>query len=133
MSALSYPAMVHESDLEPRHYDGIVKFLSGLPGVEKVVLYGSRARGTHRYNSDVDLLLIGEGLGYQTRADALRLLYDLWIPHGFDIMIDEWLKDPLLIEEIARDGVVLWEAPRSETPIAPTLSTLPGSPPVPRP
>ncbi len=105
---LNYPATIHKSDLAPPEYDGIVRVLAALPGVERIILYGSRARGTHRYNSDVDLLLVGKGLGFQTRADAYRLLYDLWIPHGFDIMIDAWLVDPLLSAEIERDGVVLW-------------------------
>ena len=110
MSAFSYPNTVHKSDLEPSDYDSIVRVLSALDGVEQVILYGSRARGTHRYNSDVDLLLRGKHLSYQTTADAHRLLYDLWIPHGFGILIDRWLTDELLHENIERDGIVLWAA-----------------------
>ena len=109
MSEQNYPTSIHKSDLGRAEYDGIVRVLAALPGVEKIILYGSRARGTHRYNSDVDLLLVGKDLGFQTRADAYRLLYDLWIPHGFDILVDTWLTDSWLKAEIERDGKVLWE------------------------
>lgn len=57
--------------------DAIVATLAKLEGVQLVVLYGSRAKHTHRYNSDIDLLLEGDNLGFQTRADAYRELYEL--------------------------------------------------------
>ncbi len=109
MSGHRYPPSIHPSDLQPDQYDGIVEIIKNLPGVQRITLYGSRARGQHRYNSDVDLFLEGSNLGYQTRADAFRLLYDLWIPHEFDILIDKWLNNDLLRENIAREGLVLWE------------------------
>ena len=30
------------------------------PGIQKILIYGSRARGTHRKGSDVDLAIVGE-------------------------------------------------------------------------
>ena len=34
---------------------GIYQVLASYPAVKKAVLFGSRARGDHRYNSDIDL------------------------------------------------------------------------------
>ena len=33
---------------------------SRFPAIEKAVLYGSRAKGTHKTGSDIDLTLYGE-------------------------------------------------------------------------
>ncbi len=40
----------------------IHRVLAQQPEVEKAILYGSRAKGTQRTGSDVDLALIGPGL-----------------------------------------------------------------------
>jgi predicted nucleotidyltransferase len=37
--------------------------LEQFPEVEKALLYGSRAKGTYRPGSDIDLTLCGSGLG----------------------------------------------------------------------
>ncbi len=51
----------------------LVARLAAAPGVRRVVLYGSRARGDHRERSDVDLALDAPGLD---RAAWLRLWAD---------------------------------------------------------
>ncbi|MBU0464798.1 MAG: nucleotidyltransferase domain-containing protein [Proteobacteria bacterium] len=44
--------------------------------VEKVILYGSRAKGNHKKGSDIDLTLIGENLN-------LKLLNKISLDLGF--------------------------------------------------
>lgn len=38
----------------------IVKVMKKHPQVEKVILYGSRAKGNYKPSSDVDLTLVGK-------------------------------------------------------------------------
>ena len=62
--------------MEPAIPDSVrplVARLSAAPGVRRVVLFGSRARGDHRPRSDVDLALDAPGLA---DADWLRLHAD---------------------------------------------------------
>ncbi len=51
----------------------LVARLAAAPGVRRVVLFGSRARGDHRDRSDVDLAVDAPGL---SRADWVRLRLD---------------------------------------------------------
>lgn len=40
---------------------GIYQVLASYPAVKKAVLFGSRARGDYRHNSDIDLAVYVEG------------------------------------------------------------------------
>ena len=51
----------------------LVAWLAAEPGVRRVVLFGSRARGDGRERSDVDLALDAPGL---SRAEWVRLWAD---------------------------------------------------------
>ena len=77
--------------------------------IEQVILYGSRARGTHKPFSDVDITLLGIGL---TRSHLNRLMADIdesSLPYFFDISLFAKLTNPDLIEQIERTGVVLYQ------------------------
>ena len=91
--------------------------LTVMPDVQKIVLFGSRARSDHRADSDVDLLIIKRNLPpVGTRSVALRLaLRGLGV--GFDLVVvtpEEWGQMRNLrgtIGEAAdQDGRVLHEA-----------------------
>ena len=77
--------------------------------IERVILYGSRARGTHKPFSDVDITLLGVGL---TRSHLSRLMADIdesSLPYFFDISLFAKLTNPDLIEQIEQTGVVLYK------------------------
>ena len=77
--------------------------------IERVILYGSRARGTHKPFSDVDITLLGVGL---TRSHLSRLMADIdesSLPYFFDISLFAKLTNPDLIEQIEHTGVVLYQ------------------------
>lgn len=81
--------------------------------IEKVVLYGSRAKGNYKPFSDVDITLFGEKV---TRSDLNKIaldIDDLLLPYQFDISIFKSLKNKDLIDHILRVGIVVYElAPR---------------------
>lgn len=77
--------------------------------IERVVLYGSRAKGNYKPFSDVDITLEGPEL---THTDLSRLslaIDDLLLPYQFDISIFHTLKNEALIDHIRRMGVVIYE------------------------
>lgn len=55
------------------------------PGVKRVLLYGSRAQGTFRDTSDIDLALIGEDLALVEQFRLETALDDLLLPWRIDL------------------------------------------------
>lgn len=93
-----------KGDLPPRLVKDIAT-IAEKNNVEKVVLFGSRARGTNTERSDVDLAVVG-GNAFNFYEDLEESAHTLLF---FDVVnmnkeIDEDLK-----HEIERDGVVLYE------------------------
>lgn len=77
--------------------------------IEQVILYGSRAKGTYKPFSDVDITIVGKGL---TRLDIDRLHATLDkspIPYIFDIFVFDTLKNENLKENVSQCGVVLYK------------------------
>lgn len=85
---------------------------SELKEIDQVVLFGSRAKGTHDKGSDVDLALKGKEITYAT---VLRLLDELNekrpLPYFFDVVDYGSLQvDEPLRSHIDRVGIVLFTA-----------------------
>lgn len=82
------------------------------PGVHRVLIFGSRAKGLERAGSDIDLAVDAPGW---TSADMSRLLARL---EGtgtlFKLDVVHWqaVTEPVFKEEIERDGVEFWAPPR---------------------
>lgn len=77
--------------------------------LERVILYGSRAKGTYKPFSDVDITLVGREL---THSDLNRMILDiddLLLPYMFDISIFHTIKNSDLIDHINRRGIVIYE------------------------
>jgi uncharacterized protein len=83
--------------------------LAHFPEVEKAIIYGSRAKGTHRPGSDIDLTLYGSGLGQTQLARIDEELDDLLLPYQMDLPLFASLTHPALLDHIRRVGVVLYE------------------------
>ena len=73
--------------------------------VQKVILFGSRARGTHTERSDIDIAVVGgdfDAFYWDIKENTHSLLM-------FDIVnMDESTSDDLR-EEIEKDGIMIYE------------------------
>lgn len=82
--------------------------LAARYGAQRLVLYGSRARGDFQPRSDVDLAVYGmpekQRGGFAMEAEELPTLLKLDIVHISPNM------DPAFLENIEKDGVVLYAA-----------------------
>jgi predicted nucleotidyltransferase len=74
------------------------------PEVQRVVLYGSRAKGSYKPASDIDLTLIGTELNLTIQQKIERQLDDLMLPYKFDISLYTHISNHDLLEHIARVG-----------------------------
>ncbi len=78
------------------------------PSVEQAILYGSRAKGTFRNGSDIDLTLKGENITHRELSRIENELDDLLLPYKIDLSLFRQIDNPNLIEHIERVGVVFY-------------------------
>lgn len=87
----------------------ITAVLASCPAVERAVLFGSRAKGTHKRGSDIDLSLSGGALDWRTVGRLYDALDDLMLPYRFSLIQLDAHTDADVAAHIARVGVVLFE------------------------
>jgi predicted nucleotidyltransferase len=81
--------------------------LGSIKGLEKAVVFGSRATGKHKPNSDLDLALFGDGVGFGAIFDLEDSLYDAGFPHELDVLLVSIIQDERLKAAIDRTAVVV--------------------------
>lgn len=94
--------------LKPDTISRINGVLAAHPEVEQAVLYGSRAKGTYRAGSDIDLCLKGETITLTQLLEIENELDDLLLPYKIDLSLRHALDNPELIDHIRRIGVVFY-------------------------
>lgn len=95
--------------LPEKAVSAIQSVLVAYPQVEKAVLYGSRAKGTYKRGSDIDLTLIGTSLDDRLLSRIDWELDDLLLPYKIDLSLFSNLRNSALVEHIQRVGVMLYE------------------------
>lgn len=81
---------------------------SNFEEVEKVIVYGSRAKGNHRPYSDIDMTLVGQNISDNTVTDIEFALDDLLMPYKIDLSIFSKINNGDLITEIKGFGKGLY-------------------------
>jgi predicted nucleotidyltransferase len=89
--------------------------LSRHAEVERAVLFGSRAKGTYKPGSDIDLALLGESLTPKTLNRLYEELDDLPIPYEFSLILSSKITDPEVIAHIERVGIIFYEKELAST------------------
>lgn len=79
-----------------------------FPEIDKAVLYGSRAKGTFKPGSDIDLTLYGATLTPAICATIADALDELLLPYSIDLSVFSKLNHARLEEHIQRIGVVFY-------------------------
>jgi predicted nucleotidyltransferase len=83
--------------------------LAKYPQIEKVIIYGSRAKGNFKKGSDIDLTLEGDGLNLSVINSLLNEIDDLLLPYTFDVSIFRQISNVDLVEHIESVGKVFYE------------------------
>ncbi|MDR0760823.1 MAG: nucleotidyltransferase domain-containing protein [Treponema sp.] len=79
-------------------------------GIQKVVLYGSRAMDNYRQGSDIDITLItGGDFRLEELFDLKGELDESSLPYLFDVSLFGRLKNENLLSHINRVGKVIYE------------------------
>jgi predicted nucleotidyltransferase len=89
--------------------DVIEEVLAEFPDVEQAILFGSRAKGTHRPGSDIDLALVGGSLDWRIIGTIYDALDDRLLPYRFSLIIYDNKTDPEVAAHIQRVGIPIFE------------------------
>ncbi len=97
-----------------RLVEKITAIVEKLPNLKLLILFGSRARGEHRPDSDWDFAVLYEERSDQKDISSLLKIYTLLeqaleIPDDKIDVIDLKECSPILAHYVARDGQLLYE------------------------
>ncbi|PKM10969.1 MAG: hypothetical protein CVV13_11110 [Gammaproteobacteria bacterium HGW-Gammaproteobacteria-3] len=79
------------------------------PAIETVLIYGSRAKGTYRPGSDIDLIIKGGTIEFAELMKVEDQIDDLFLPYSVDLSQYELLNNADLMAHIDRVGVVIYD------------------------
>ena len=89
--------------LLPSELQSLRSVFARHPEIQEVVLFGSRAMGNHRPESDIDLAV--RGLEDERAVEALAdELDELPLPFLFDVKSLDGIRNPALLEHVRRVG-----------------------------
>jgi predicted nucleotidyltransferase len=97
--------MTERYGLSPDSLAEIIAILSACPAVESIVLFGSRATGTFKPGSDVDLALRGQNLTFDDVLSLKTALDETTLPYAIDLVWDYGGVNADLRRSIAPTGV----------------------------
>lgn len=107
------------SSIEKQVLKSFVEYLNRLhPGeIDKIVLYGSRARGDHHLDSDMDILILVRDKNRMDRDKIYDFVLDSELEHGIDISVNIYESEQFsrlvalnapFATNVVRDGETLW-------------------------
>ncbi|MEC4048390.1 nucleotidyltransferase domain-containing protein [Flavobacterium sp. SUN046] len=86
------------------HIEKINSVFHQYININEVILFGSRAKGNYRANSDIDLAIKGKNINLTTLQEIENKLEDLYLPYYIDLIIYDTLNNSDLINHINRIG-----------------------------
>ena len=89
----------------------IQQVFSRFPEIDRAILYGSRAKGSFRPGSDIDLALYLTTDGSLKFLNTVSLALDeLEMPWGVDLCLVDFIENESLLEHIERVGIEFYSA-----------------------
>ena len=91
-------------------WKSIFNILSQYDQINIAILYGSRAKGTFKSGSDIDLCFKGSGLKTETLLKIMDRIDDLYLPYEFDLSIYDNIENVDLKNHIDRVGIIVYNS-----------------------
>ena len=95
--------------LTERDMQTLTGILQKYPEVKSVYLFGSRAKGTHKQGSDIDLAVVNEGGSDKTLRAIKADFEESSLPYNVDVASLATVEHRELKEHIDRMGVAIYE------------------------
>lgn len=96
--------------------DMIHGILARYDTIQKVLIYGSRAKGNYHARSDVDLVICESQVDRNLLGELITHINESDFPYTVDIQVLENIKNLDLIEHIQRVGKIFYVKNSKQTP-----------------
>lgn len=107
MNESSSPSLKH-CGLNQATIVGMRQVFARHVGIDKVVLYGSRAKGNYKVGSDIDLTIYAKKITHAELMQIENELDELLLPYQIDLCWYQKIDNVQLIEHIKRCGIVFY-------------------------
>lgn len=93
--------------LPERTINELIEYFNTKPEIEKVMIYGSRAKGTFHNGSDIDFAIWTDA--HDKITTIIDELDELPTPYKFDVTDFKTLTHEGMINSITNDGILFFE------------------------
>ena len=73
--------------------------------IKKVTMYGSRAKGNFRHNSDIDLMITAPSMSWEEFGQFGIEIDDLLLPWKVDLALMHQVENQELVDHVSRVGI----------------------------
>jgi predicted nucleotidyltransferase len=102
---------IKQCGIAPKIIAQLQEVFARFAAIDRVILYGSRAKGNYKAGSDIDISIKTKGEAENSLLYAvIDAIDELDLVYYFDISLFDKLENPELIEHIQRVGVQLYAA-----------------------
>lgn len=98
--------MSNSFGLPERTINELLEFFKMKPEIQKVVIYGSRAKGTYKNGSDIDFAIWSD---IENSSEIAAELDELQTPYMYDVTDYKTLSHENLKKSIDKDGIVFYK------------------------
>jgi predicted nucleotidyltransferase len=98
-----------EFGLPQENIDSINGIFVQYPSINRVIIYGSRAKENYKSSSDIDLTIEDEGLEFSEFLEIENELDDLLLPYKIDLSQKRKIANIDLLDHINRVGKVFYK------------------------
>ena len=115
MTAIEVPTVDKRKRIPQKAIDEVVRQIAEKFHPQKIILFGSYARGKPRPESDVDLLVVMD-TPFKESQQSLEIRRHLGVMFGLDLIVytpdrlrERVLMDDWFVKDILKEGKVLYE------------------------
>lgn len=98
--------MSNSFGLPERTINELLEFFKMKPEIQRVVIYGSRAKGTYKNGSDIDFAIWSD---IENSSEIAAELDELQTPYMYDVTDYKTLSHENLKKSIDKDGIVFYK------------------------
>lgn len=91
--------------LKPQTIQVLKGVFANYPKIEKILIYGSRAKGNFKNGSDIDLSLIAPNLNITDLLKIENEVEELMLPYKVDLSLLHLIENPEVVDHIKRIGI----------------------------